>query len=215
MQPAKRRRGRSAMRILINDKPVDALTPKQEKSFMLAHVEPEVKAAVFTPAEATEFYVTQTRRWFRILGGIALVLMAAIAIAGVVGDPMDGGMIAIGAVIIGAAFGLFMYLLLGHRVRTWNHKLQHRSEGLPPAGTAIFLDAKGLSVGSDIFAWPSLTNDQVDLTRSTVSSGETSTVVHIVERLSLLAGTKTIVLDRAMLQNGLLLVDNAWRKLRS
>src|SRR4029077_13621220 len=86
---------------------------------------------------------------------IALVLMAAIAIAGLVGDPMDGGMIAIGAVIIGAAFGLFMYLLLGHRVRTWNHKLQHRSEGLPPAGTAIFLDAKGLSVGSDIFAWPS------------------------------------------------------------
>jgi hypothetical protein len=141
--------------------------------------------------------------------------MAAIAIAGLVGDPMDGGMIAIGAVIIGAAFGLFMYLLLGHRVRTWNHKLQHRSEGLPPAGTAIFLDAKGLSVGSDIFTWPSLTIDQVDLTRSTVSSGETSTVVHIVERLSLLAGTKTIVLDRAMLQNGLLLVDNAWRKLRS
>jgi hypothetical protein len=116
--------------------------------------------------------------------------------------------------IICAVFVLFMYLLLGHRVRTWNSKLAHRSEGLPPAGTAIFLDAKGLSVGSDIFAWPSLAIDQVELTRASTSSGETSTVIHIVDRLSLSAGTKTIVLDRAMLHNGLLLVDNAWRKLR-
>jgi len=32
-----------------------------------------------------------------ILGAIALVLMAGIAVVGLVGDPMDGGMIAIGA----------------------------------------------------------------------------------------------------------------------
>ena len=85
---------------------------------------------------------------------------------------------------------------------------------MPPAGTAIFLDAKGLSVGSETFAWPSLAIDQVELTRTSASSGETSTVIHIVDRLSLSAGTKTVVLDRTMLQNGLLLVDNAWRKLR-
>ena len=42
MQPAKRRRGPSAMRILINDKPVDALTPKLVKSLMLAKVQAEV-----------------------------------------------------------------------------------------------------------------------------------------------------------------------------
>ena len=70
MRAAKRRRGRSAMRILINDKPVDALTPKQEKSFMLSRVEQEVKAIVLTPAEATQAYVAQTKRWFMILGGI-------------------------------------------------------------------------------------------------------------------------------------------------
>jgi len=62
MQSLKRRRGRSAMRILINDKPVAALTPKQEKSFMLSRAEPEVKATVLTPAEATQAYVAQTKR---------------------------------------------------------------------------------------------------------------------------------------------------------
>jgi len=215
MQPAKRRPGRSAMRILINDKPVDALTPKQEKSFMLSRVEPEIKATVLTPAEATEFYITQTKRWFRILGGIALVLIVAFAIVGLVADPMDGGFVAVGAVIIGGAFVLFMYLLLGHRLRTWNRKLAHRSEGLPPAGTAIFLDTKGLAVGAEIFAWPSLAIDQVELTRTSVSSGGTTSVIRVIERLSLVAGTKAIVLDRAMLQNGLLLIDNAWRKLRA
>jgi hypothetical protein len=202
------------MRILINDEPADSLTAKQEKSFMLSRVEQEVKAIVLTPAEATGVYISQTKRWFLILGSIAIVLIAALAITGLVADPMDGGFVAVGAVIIGAAFVLFMSLLLGHRIRTWNRKLQHRGEGLPPAGTAIFLDAKGLSVGSDVFAWPSLAIDQVELTRTSASSGETSTVIHIVERLSLLAGTKPIVLDRAMLQNGLLLIDNAWRKLR-
>jgi hypothetical protein len=202
------------MRILINGKPVDALTPRQEKSFRLSRADAEVKATVLTPAEATQAYVAETKRWFLILGGLAVVVLLGMAVAGPLIDPMDGGFIAVGALIICAVFVLFMYLLLGHRVRTWNSKLAHRSEGLPPAGTAIFLDAKGLSVGSDIFAWPSLAIDQVELTRASTSSGETSTVIHIVDRLSLSAGTKTIVLDRAMLHNGLLLVDNAWRKLR-
>jgi hypothetical protein len=141
--------------------------------------------------------------------------MAAFAIVGLVADPMDGGFVAVGAVIIGAAFVLFMYLLLGHRVRTWNRKLQHRSEGLPPPGTAISIDAKGLSVGAETFAWPSLAINGIELTRASVSSGETTSVIHVIERLSLMAGTKTVVLDRAMLQNGLLLIDNAWRKLRA
>jgi len=203
------------MRILINDKPVDALTPKQEKSFMLSRIEPEVKAIVLTAAEATQAYVAQTKRWFLILGGLAVVVMLGTAVAGPFIDPMDGGLVSVGALIICAVFTPAMYLLLRHRIGAWDRKLAHRSEGLPPAGTAIFLDAKGLSVGPDIFAWPSLAIDQVELTRTSVSSGETSTVIHIVERLSLSAGTRTVVLDRAMLQNGLLLVDNAWRKLRS
>jgi hypothetical protein len=203
------------MRILINDKPVDALTPRQEKSFMLSRAEPEVKATVLTPAEATETYIAQTKCWLMILGGIAIVLMLAIAIAGLIGDPMDGTFIAVGVLVIGGAFVLFMYLLLGRRVRTWHRKLQHRSEGLPPAGTAIFLDAKGLSVGAEIFAWPQLAIDQVELTRGSVTSGDQTSTIYIVERPSLTAGAKTIVLDRTMLQNGLLLVDNAWRKVRS
>jgi hypothetical protein len=213
MRPAKRRRGLSAMRILINDKAVDALTPKVAKSLMLSKVQSEVKARVRTPAEATEFYVRQTRRWFIILGGIAIVLMAVVSIAGLSYEPSDAPVLIVGMLVIITALLLFMVLLLRHRIRTWNARLKHRGEGLPPADTAILLDDKALSVGADIFAWPSLAIDQVELSQSSVQSGDTSTLVHIIERLSVTAGPKSVTLDRALIENGLLLVDNAWRKL--
>ena len=52
------------MRILIDDKPVDGLTAKRERSLMLGKVQDSVKGTVLTPAEATETYIRQTRRWF-------------------------------------------------------------------------------------------------------------------------------------------------------
>ena len=144
------------MRILIDDKPVDGLTAKRERSLVLGRAQDEVKGAVLTPAEATETYVRQTKRWFTILAVIALVLMAAISIAGISYEPRDGAFIAVGVVVIGGGLLLFMRLLLDHRVRTWNRKLAHRVEGLAPPGTAIQLDAQGVSVGTEIFDWPSL-----------------------------------------------------------
>jgi len=79
------------MRILINGKPVDALTPRQEKSFRLSRADAEVKATVLTPAEATQAYVAETKRWFLILGGLAVVVLLCMAVAGPLIDPMDGG----------------------------------------------------------------------------------------------------------------------------
>src|SRR5436190_24051183 len=104
MQAGRRRRGPSAMRILINDKPVEELTPKLEDSLMLSRAEPEVKARVRTPAEATEFYVGQTRRWFTILATIAIVPIVVIAVVGLSSEPGDAGLLIVGALVIVCAF---------------------------------------------------------------------------------------------------------------
>ena len=73
---------------------------------------------MLTPAEATQAYIAETRRWFLILGGVAVIVMLGAAVAGPLIDPMNGSIISVGALIICAGFVLVMYLLLGHRVRT-------------------------------------------------------------------------------------------------
>lgn len=201
------------MRVLINDKLVDALTPRVASSLLLGRELAEVKGRALAPAEATEAYIGQTRRWFTILSVVAIVLMLAVVVAGLASDPNDAAFLIVGTVVIVAALLLFMVLLLRHRVHKWNARLQHRVEGLAPAGTAVFLDAQGLAVGAEIFAWPALTLAQIELTGGGMPSGETSSLVHVIERLVLSAGSRSVVLDRTMMENGILLIDNAWRKL--
>ena len=214
MRFAKRRRGPSAMRILINDKPVDELTPKLAKSLVLAKVQPEVKARVLTPAEATESYIKRIKRWITVATALALVLMVVVVIAGLSYEPQDAPVVIPVMLLSVGGLILLVTFSLRRRVRLWNAKLLHRTEGLPPAGTAIFLDDKALSIGSDILAWPALVIDQIELTRATLQSDDSATVVHVIEHLSLKAGAKSIVLDRAIIENGAVLVDNTWRKLQ-
>lgn len=203
------------MRILIDDKPVDRLTPKQEKTFFLSKVQEAVKGRVLTPAEATEVFIAQTRRWYTIVGGIGLVLMAGAVIAGVVGEPGSAIVfIPFGLVMIGALV-LFMKWMLRRRTRAFTASIAHRVEGLMPVGTVLAIDAVGLSVGSQTFAWPVLAIDAVELTSGSLPSGDTSTPIILVERLSVTAGPKTFLLDRAMIENGALLVDNTWRRLHA
>jgi hypothetical protein len=201
------------MRILIEGKPVAALTVKLEGSFMLASAAEDAKGRILTPAEATEAYGGAIRRRFRILGEIAIALMLLIAIVGAVADPIDGWLIPIGAIVIGGAFLILMQLLLHGGIRTWNDRLGHRPEGLPPAATRVAIDAKGLMIGTETLPWSDLAIDQIELSKSTVPSGDTSTVVYIIERLSLAGRSRTVILDRAMIENGQMIVDNVWRRL--
>jgi hypothetical protein len=107
-----------------------------------------------------------------------------------------------------------MTLNLRHRVKVFTARMAHRMEGLMPVGTVLAIDGAGLSVGPETFAWPMLAIDTLELSTGSLPSGDTSTDIMIVERLSVAAGPKTFMLDRAMIENGMLLVDNVWRRLR-
>ena len=202
------------MRILIDNKPVDGLTPKQEKTFFLSKVQEAVKGRILTPDEATQVFIRQTKQWFTIMGAIAGVLMLAVVIGGVIGEPKSAAYIIVFAIVVVAALALIMNLNLRHRVRVFTRKMAHRIEGLLPVGTVLAIDGAGLSVGPETFAWPMLAIDTLELSTGSLPSGDTSTDIMIVERLSVAAGPKTFMLDRAMIENGMLLVDNVWRRLR-
>ena len=203
------------MRILIDDKPVEAITRKQEKTFFLAKVQEAVKGRILTPEEATAVFISQTKRWFMIVGAIGLVLMVGVLVAAVVGEP-DNALIFIpfGLALFGA-LALFMKLLLRHRVKVFTRKIAHRLEGLMPVGTVLAIDGAGLSIGPETFAWPTLAIDTVELTTGSMPSGDSSIDITLVERLSVAAGSKVFMLDRAMIENGPLLTDNVWRRLRA
>jgi hypothetical protein len=203
------------MRILIDDKPVDGLTPKQEKTFFLSKVQEAVKGRILAPDEATRVFIRQTKQWFMIMGAIAGVLMLLVVIGGVVGEPKSAAYIIVFAIVVVGALALIMNLNLRHRVKVFTAKTAHRLEGLMPVGTVLAIDGAGLSVGAETFTWPTLTIDTVELSTGSMPSGDTSTDIMIVERLSVAAGPKTVMLDRAMIENGMLLVDNVWRRLRT
>jgi len=202
------------MRVLIDGKPVDTLTAKQERALRLSRVEAAVQGSVLGASDATNAYITQTRRLHIILGSIGIVLILGISVAGAVSDPIDGWLMVPAGIVIAGALALLLHLMLRHRIRAWNRALGHHGEGMAPAGTAIGVDAQGLSLAGEVFAWRSLAIDQVEIT-SYSAGGDSPDTFHVIDRLSLAAATRIIVLDKAMMQNGPLLVDNAWRLLRA
>jgi hypothetical protein len=197
------------MRVLIDGKPVDGLTAKQERDLVLSRQEEAVQGSVLAADEATAAYARQTKRLFVILGSIAIVLMLGMSL---VADEDDRWVIVPAAVGIAGLLATFVLLLLRHRIRVWNRALDRRLAGLAPAGTAIGIDAKGLSLAGETFTWPSLAIEQVEITH--FSSGpDQADPIYVIDRLSLVASTRVIVLDKPMMRNGPQIVDNIWRRL--
>ena len=204
------------MRILLDGKPVAALTAKQERAIGLSKAAESIEGAVLSAEDATAAYIRQTKWLFGILGGIALVLMLGIAIGVTVDDSVNQGdrqMIVAGAIVAAILLATFLWLVLRYRIRRWNRMLDERRQGLPPPGTAIRLDAEGLAVATQRFAWPSLALEQVEF--SVGSSGADSDTVYTIQRLSLASPGGPIVLDKGMIRNGYLIVDNVWRRLHA
>src|SRR5882757_7222570 len=202
------------MRVLIDGKPVDPLTVKQERALRLSRTEAVVQGSVLAATEATDAYIGQTKRLFVILGSIAIVLILGISLAGAISDPIDGWLTVPAGIVVAGALALFLNLLDRHRIRAWNRALGHHGEGMEPAGTEVGVDAEGLSLAGKVFAWPSLAIDQVEM-KSYRAGTDTPETFHVIDRLSLAAATRVIVLDKAMMQNGPLFVDNAWRLMRA
>jgi hypothetical protein len=196
------------MRVLIDGKPVDGLTAKQERDLVLSRQEEAVQGSVLAADEATAAYARQTKRLFVILGSIAIVLMLGMSL---VADEDDRWVIVPVAIGIAGLLATFILLLFRHRIRVWNRALDRRLAGLAP-GTAIGIDAMGLSLVGETFTWPSLAIEQVEITHFS-SSPDQADPIYVIDRLSLVASTRVIVLDKPMMRNGPQIVDNIWRRL--
>jgi hypothetical protein len=194
------------MRVLINDKPHDPLTPKQERMLSLARAQDSAESAVLSAEEATRGYIRPIKRLFVIAGVFFALIACSVAL---LAEPADRAVIYGFAIVAGLSVAAALFLALRRRARIWNDRMGLRQLGLPPAGSGIGFDATGLSVGDRTLPWSLLQIHQVDFAEFTSRYAS----MYRIERLALAASSGPVVLDAEMMRNGRVFVDNIWRRL--
>ena len=196
------------MRILVGNKPRDPLTEKQERNISLARQAESLQSSILSTDEATRIQMAGTRRAFIVIMGATVVFSLVIAsVADRADQPVTFG----AAIVINIALALFLFFFLVRRRNSlFAASLGPRVSGLAAVGSKISLDATGLSIAGQVFPWLALGIDQVEFTKLSTRYLD----VFLIERLLLSAPAGRVVLDPAMMQNGRVIVDNVWRRLR-
>jgi hypothetical protein len=196
------------MRVVIDGKPHDPLTPVQEKEINLFRDQPVVEGVVLSADEATRLYVRGVKRTFAVMTALVLVLSIGIAL---VADPADRAIVFGWVGICVAALALFYFISLRRRMSKWQADLERRRTSLAAEGSVVRVDASGLAVSGISFAWSALAIDTVEFRR--ISSKRLT--LYMFERLLIANPAGAIALDVAMIRNGHFIVGTAWRRLRA
>ena len=196
------------MRVLIDGKPHDPLTLEQEKDVRQFRAEASVQGQVLSADEATATRGRQTRVVFGVLWFIVAVVSAVVAS---LADPADQPIVIPAAIGIVIALGAAFFFMYGHRARKWRHDLPRRLEGMATEGTAIGVDATGVTVAGKTHPWSSLAIEQVEFGRY----GNRHANMFTLDRLALTGPEGRVVLDPCLMRNGHLIIGNAWRRMRA
>jgi hypothetical protein len=195
------------MRVLIAGSVHDPLTPAQEKDVRQFGAEESVQGVVLPTDEATKALVGKIKLVLMIFWGFIAIIAATIAS---LAEPSDLPVVFTGAVLSVGGLGLFFAFMVWRRRQSWQQDPPRRLAGMAPAGTAIGVDAAGVAVGAQIFPWPTLSIEQVEM----LKLGAKYRTLFTLERLVLAGAGGVIVLDPVLMRNGHRIVGNAWRRMR-
>jgi len=196
------------MRVVIDGKPHDPLTPAQEKEINLFRDQPVVEGAVLSADEATRLYARGVKRTFAVM--TMLVLLASMGIA-LVAEPADRAIVFGWVGICVGALSLFYFLSLRRRTSKWQADLGRRRTSLPAEGSVVRVDPANLAASGISCAWSALTIDTVEFRRI----GSKYRTLYMFEHLVIGSPAGPIALDVAMIGNGHFIVGTAWRRLRA
>jgi hypothetical protein len=196
------------MRIVVGGKLSPDLTAKQYAAINPYRQAARVSGKVMSEEEASAAFVGETRQIYAIFAAVVFVLTLA---TGLLAVPGDEAVLYSFIVAANLLLWLFLFFMLRRRISKWTADAGGRGLGLPPAGTTVTVDDRGLEVGGTLLAWPALRIDQVDLADHT-SRGNP---YYLIDRLSLATASEVVVLDAMMIENGRVIVGNTWRRLRA
>lgn len=105
-------------------------------------------------------------------------------------------------IALAAIFKIWFY----RRLFSVTKRANERAKALPPRGTAISVDSRGITVGTRIYDWPNLRIDALELVTN-------DRVTLSVERAILAGKEGPVALDRDLIENGQAMVDAACQRL--
>ena len=195
------------MRVLIAGNPHDPLSPAEEKDVRQFGAEESVQGVVLPADEASKAQAGKIKLVLMIFWGIIAILAAIIAS---MAEPADLPVVFTAAVIASVPSASSSPSWSGGGRGAGKRDLPRRLAGMAPAGTAIGVDAAGVAVAGQIFPWPTLSIEQVEM----LKLGAKYRTLFTLERLVLVGPGGTIVLDPVLMRNGHRLIGNAWRRMR-
>jgi hypothetical protein len=199
------------MRVLIDEKPSDPLTPGQWREISLWTMKDSFQGAMLSADEATRAYTAKTKWVYIVATGMLFVLGCGIALLFAPSEQPAIYVAVLGLTLLVAACQFFF---LRRKTRIWGERMSRRLQDLAPSAGKIGFDKIGLGVGDRVLPWTTLAIQQVDFIRHSIGqTGGRRATMYILERLSLTSPSGPIVLDTAMMGSGRLIVDNVWRRL--
>jgi hypothetical protein len=201
------------MRIVVNDKPSEPLTPAQWREISLWTKKDSFQGSMFSADEATRAYLSQTKWMYIIATSLFFALGCGLTL---LVEPSGQPLMFIAMLGLTFLVAAYQFFMVRRKARIWNARMSGRLLGLTPSASKIGFDTEGLGVGDRVLPWSTLAIQQADFFRYSVTAprGGTNTV-YILERLSLTSPSGPVVLDAAMMGRGRLIVDNVWRRLAS
>jgi hypothetical protein len=195
------------VQILVNQKPIENFTAKQEKQLRLTRELASVSGSILSAEEASAAF---RRRMNWQYGALAVVALAAIAGLALAADALDAPLIYLSAAVILILLMGVLFYAYRRRMTAWDRDLAPRVHAVAAAGSAVEMTDLGLAVAGHAYAWPSLKIDALEL----IKVSDEGTITFFIDRLVLVSARGPIVLDSALMRNGRVLVDNAYRRLR-
>ena len=200
------------MRVFLNERDVGGLDQGLERRLQGRPNDRVIEAVAWSDAESVR---ARGRELLLLLFGTAALVaflfclnlfIVAVRAPQVMGYAAAGFAGASGFVA-GLVALLYVLMLGAHRRRV---EARSKVAQLPP-GTAVRLDAGGLTVGGRLSAWSALTIDELGVRQR---QGSESRVTYI-ERLVLSDAGRVVPLDALFLGNGRALLQQAWCRLRA
>jgi hypothetical protein len=198
------------MQITVNGKPRETLRTRDERAVETRSATGAAEGKVLPADEASRGYRAGIRRYFGIMAALGIALGIAILAGGLaVAQPQDRIMVILTATISAGV------VVAGARWRftraraAWTARLAECVAALPPAGTPVRLDTRGVTVGARAAEWPALALGAIELTERNSEDSRTITV----DRLVLSDAAGPLTLDRHLIGNGGAIVETAYCKL--